>query len=132
MTENTTPAAIALKKDVGAAVEGQDSPNGTENVRSLVVRQLAQAEISRRTGVLADALTKRDALAKTLAKIKPTFLASTCQDTGKETFHYTKKEIEERNKGGAKLDKLDKAIDAAITTPNGENYGKLKEVAAKS
>lgn len=126
------PAAINLRNDVKAAVEAQDTNGGENNVRSLVVDRLRQAEITRRTDLLADALTKREAIDKDLRKIKPSRLASVDQETGKESFEYTKGEIENRKKLTSKLEKLDVAINAVIETPSGETYGKLKEVAAKS
>ena len=126
------PAAVTLQKDVKLRVEETDAPGGENSARERVIKKLAEDEVARRTSVLSDALSKRQGLDKNLKQIKPTFVQSVCQETGKETKVFTKAELDQRKKLSDKLKKLDKAINAVIETPSGENYGKLKDVAAKS
>ena len=54
------------------------------------------------------------------------------QETGKESFAFSKKDVEERKKLSEKLAKLDKAIDAAIAEPSPESYSKLAQAVEKA
>ena len=132
MTESTQPGAIALKTSVKEAVADLDKPNAAGNVRSIIVTGLRDSEIVRRTGVLTKSLGVRDDLAKKRNAIKATRLVGVDQDTGKETFNFGKKEIEERKKLTEKLTKLDKAINNVLELPSGETYGALAQVTEKS
>ena len=132
MTEITQPGAIALKNSVKEAVESVDTPNSDGNVRSIIVGNLRDSEIVRRTGVLTKALGVRDDIAKKLKAIKATNCTSVDQETGKETFSFVKKEIEERKQLTSKLAKLDGAINDTLNDPTPQNYSTLAQVTEKS
>ena len=132
MSDTTLPSAIALKNSVKEAVAKADSTDTDGNVRSLIVKDFRDKEIVRRTGVLTKALNLRDDIAKKRNGIKATRLLDVDQDTGKESFGFVKKEIEDRKKLGEKLAKLDKAIDAVIAAPSAESYSKLTQATDKA
>ena len=125
------PAAVQLQNDVKEQVKATDTPGISICVRKRVVNQLAEAEIVRRTQVLTDALTKRSVLARELKKFKPTLSQGVDEETGKESFKFTKSDFDGRKKATEKLAKLDAAIGKVIEEPTADAYGKLKDIASK-
>jgi hypothetical protein len=131
MSETNIPSAIALKNSVKDAVADADKAGAPGNVRSKIVVTLRDREVTRRIGVLTAALSARDAVEKALKSVKPSRLIAVNEDTGKETFAFSSKEVKERNQHSQKLAKLDAAIDAAISTPTAETYATLQQVTEK-
>ncbi len=126
------PAAIVLANDVKAAVKATDTPGADGNVRSIVIADLASAEVKRRTSLLADALIKRKGLDDARKKITPTIPLGYDPETKKDKFAFDKKSHDALEKADQKLAKLDAAIGKVIEDPSTESYNKLKEVCAKS
>jgi hypothetical protein len=126
------PAAIALANDVKAAVKATDAPGADTNVRSIVIADLAGAEVRRRTGILTDSLVKRKALDDARKKIQPTIALGYDPETKKDQFAFDKQGHDALEKANQKLTKLDAALGKVIEEPSAESYNKLKEVSAKS
>jgi len=128
-TSKKLPGAIALKNSVKEALVGVDKAG---EVRSRIVADFAEKIVVKRIVSLTKALSARDDIDKKHKAIKASRLVGVDQETGKESFAFAKKEIEERKKLGEKLAKLDKAIDAAIAEPSPESYSKLAQAVDKA
>jgi len=127
--EKKLPGAIALKNSVKEALVAVDKAG---EVRARIVSDFADKIVKKRVANLTVALTSRDDIAKRHKAVKATHLAGVDQETGKESFVFSKKDVEERKKLGEKLAKLDKAIDAAIAEPSPESYSKLAQAVDKA
>lgn len=125
-------AAVVLRKEVAAAVAEQSK---TE-VRSRVVAQLVEAEIQKRAAALALALSKRQEAAKELDKIRPDIeldkirpdIAHYDENGTLAVTAFSKAVFEQKKQAKAKLEKIDKAIDAAI---NNADYQALDKIGGK-
>lgn len=117
---NQMPCAVALRKDVKAAVEELQTRG---EVRQRVKNQLVEAELVKRTEMLAKALATREELAKEANRIKPDQV--TYNENGeKQAELYTKKQADTLKKAREKLDKCDKAIDKCM---NNADYDALQK-----
>jgi transcription termination factor NusB len=123
--ENETQApkpSVAVKSDVAALLA-----NSGGTVREIVVKQLAQAEINKRTESVMKVLTKIDDKHNELKKLQRqgavSFNASG-QPIGEPSF--TKDQVEQIKKANEHIEKLQKALDTAFTT---SDFSKLHEVA---
>lgn len=116
-------AAVVLRKEVAAAVAEQSK---TE-VRSRVVAQLVEAEIQKRAAALALALSKRQEAAKELDKIRPD-IAHYDENGTLAVTAFSKAVFEQKKQAKTKLEKIDKAIDAAI---NNADYQALDKIGGK-
>ena len=115
-----SPAAVVLRKEVNAVV----AEKSKTEVRQRVVDTLVEAELSRRANALAGALTKRADAAKELSKIEPDQVAFG-EDGKKLSATYSSKAALARKQAKEKLDKIDRAIDAAI---NNADYQSLEKI----
>lgn len=128
-TSKKLPGAVALKNSVKEALVVIDKAG---DVRARIVSDFADKIVVKRIASLTKALATRDDIDKKHKAVKPTHLVGVDQETGKESFAFSKKDIEERKKLGEKLAKLDKAIDAAIAEPSPESYSKLTQAVDKA
>jgi hypothetical protein len=117
---NQIPAAVALRKDVKAAVEELQKRG---EVRGRVKNQLVETELNRRVEMLAKALTTREDLAKEFNKIKPDQI-SYDENGEKKSEFYSKQQADARKKALEKLNKCDKAINKCI---NDADYDALQK-----
>lgn len=121
MAETNLPAAVQLRADVKTSVAEQQN-NG--EVRKRVIAQLAEAEIVKRTDLLAKAIAKREEQSKTIDKIRPDMVSYS--DTGTVVAeHYSKAKADELKKARELLGKIDKAIDKAVNTADYEEVRKV-------
>jgi len=117
------PEAITLQSDIKESIKGKEE-NG--EIRARVVNALVEEEVGIRADLLTKALAKRKAQAKELDKIKPdhcTFNA----DGSPANQHWTKAKLVEKQKAEKSLNKIDKAINAAINTADYEGVKKIAQ-----
>lgn len=124
MSDSPLPAAVALQQDVKRHLSDHGS-----TIRERVVAQLAEEEISRRVGLLREAVDTRSSFNRELNKLKPDVI--TYDDNGEEERRWTKKARDERDKLLDKLGKIDARINAVIEQPNASNYDQLSKTLQK-
>lgn len=116
------PEAIKLQDDIKESIKGAQEGG---KIRARVVGALVEEEVGIRADLLTKALAKRKAQAKELDKIRPdhcTFNA----DGSPANQHWSKEKLKERDKALKALNKIDKAINAAI---NNADYEGVKKIA---
>jgi len=116
-----TPIAVALRSEVKDRVKDA-STNGT--IREMVVDSLTEVEVNRRAKLLESALDKRDQLYKELNGIKPDQVQCDANGAVANEF-WTKGQAKKRQQATEKLNKLDKAIDKAVTDADYDNLKKV-------
>lgn len=118
----TNPEAIKLQNDVQESIKGKQE--GGE-IRQRVVDALVEDEVGIRADLLTQALAKRKAQARELEKIKPDHCTFN-EDGSPAQQQWSKTKLGERAKAMKTLDKLDKAINAAV---NNADYEGIKKSA---
>lgn len=116
------PAAVELQIDVKEIVKTKQESN---IIRKRVIEALVEEEIANRADLLTKALAKRKAQNSELSKIKPD-LCSFNVDGSPANYHWSKAKLGERDKALKALNKIDKAINAAI---NNADYEGVKKIA---
>lgn len=118
MPPNTT-TTVDLLSQVSDAVK-----DSSELVRKRLVDALVDRELTSRVDLLDKALTKLKDAKKEVDKLRPD--VETFDETGaKVTSHYSKAKLEERKKAVEAKEKLEKAVEQALS---GESFDKLKEL----
>lgn len=118
------PGAVQLKNEVKARVQAAEEGEAT-SARARVVQALADDVLKKRTTILSNALSKRNEMARELAKVKPDNVFY--DEDGNEKKSFSKAAFEGRKKKTEQLGKLDKLIDAVLADPTSENYDKLEK-----
>ena len=119
-----TPIAVELRKEVKAKVEQAHQNN---EIRERVVNHLTEVEVDRRATLLQSALDKRDELYKELNKVKPDQVQCNADGQVVNEF-FTKAQSKKRKDATDKLNKIDKAINKAVTEAD---YEGLKQTLEK-
>ena len=129
----TVPALVELRNDVKDEINTLSAGGG--EVRSRLVKQLAEQEISKRVTSLTNALTKREELQKEFDKINRPDIQSYGAgkdgrvDSKKPTNEsYSQKRAQEISKLRDQLDKIDTAVAEAFDSksPNFDKLNNLK------
>ena len=120
-TPAPVPAYVALRSDVKTRID-----SCSDQVRQRVVEQLAEAEIQRRTILLATVLDKRKEAERAVYKIKPD-LVSYNEAGAVTSTSYSKAKVDELKKAKELLAKIDKAIEKAINEADYEELAKVKD-----
>lgn len=115
--ESALPAALQIAGEVKESVEAY------KGVRDDVVKKLVTAEIENRVQKLTDALSARKTLFVELKKAEKPDVQTFNADGSVATSGYSKEKLEQIKKAKEKLDKQDKAIEAAL----GGDFSKLQE-----
>ena len=126
--ETEVPIAVEIREKSKEALAGSG-----DEIKQRIIDQLVEDEKSRRTGVLSDAFTAREALARELSKLanKPDQVLHPMG--GGETVKFQSDETVKTIKSKQeKLDNLDQAIENAMTTGTGESYDKLAKATNKA
>lgn len=113
------PATISIKTEAKEQIKAKNA-----TIRETVIERLVEAELDNRATILAKAIEDREKKDRDLKKIKPdnvVYDAATSEK--KET--YTAAKFEERKKAQEAINKLDKAIDAALAVD--PNWDELKK-----
>lgn len=116
------PEAIKLQDDIKESIKGEQEGG---KIRARVVGALVEEEVGIRADLLTKALAKRKAQAKELDKIRPDHCTFNV-DGSPANQHWSKEKLKERDKALKALNKIDKAINAAI---NNADYEGVKKIA---
>jgi len=116
------PEAVQLDIDIR---DGVKSRQDSGVIRKRVVEALVEEEVTTRADLLTKALAKRKAQQKELDKIKPDHCTFN-EDGSPAQQHWSKAKLGERAKAAKALNKIDKAINAAV---NNADYEGVKKIA---
>jgi len=116
-----------MSKGVLELVKARLASSGGELAKR-VENVLFDKEMVNRQGILLDAVTKAEILAKAVSKIKPDMVQYT-EDGKVASCTYSKVKLDERKRIVEGLDKLNKAIDK-IVVDNGGDFEGLKKLAS--
>lgn len=117
-------AVVSLLSEVS---EGIASSN--ETVIGRVRDMLVEKEVATRVDTLDKAIQKRRQLAKELAKVNRPDNVQYDSDGNEVSGTYSKDRLQARKKAREALEKLEKAIEAAMTSGDGSAWGKLRDLA---
>lgn len=101
-----------------------------ENIADTVVNKLAEVEISKRVDILTEAIKKQEGVEKDFNKVDGKNDVTTYVD-GKEVTAMSKGRFDEIKKAKENVEKLNNAIDEALTKNTTEAYTKLYETLKK-
>jgi len=104
--------------------------NSNETVANTVIDKLAEIEISRRVEILTRAIQKQEPLNKEFKKIEGKDDITTYVG-GAEVKAMSKERYEAIQKAKENVEKLQKAIDVALTENTADSYNKLDEILKK-
>jgi hypothetical protein len=111
-------------QSINVAVAEQIKAIGTSKAVEVVINQLAQKEIDKRSTALAAAIALADTVKKDIAKAsKPDVVTVTTEGVTSESFSATA--YEARKKLIERLEKIEKTVVAAI---EGNDWGKLYDL----
>lgn len=100
------------------------------NIADTVVNKLAEVEITRRVDILTNAIKKQEPLEKELKKIDGKDDVTTYVN-GAEVKAMSKQRFDEIKKAKENVEKLNAAINTALTDNTTEAYNKLDETLKK-
>lgn len=118
------PEAIKLQDDIKESIKGKQE-NG--EIRTRVVDALVEEEVVIRADLLTKALAKRKAQQKELDKIKPDHCTFNEDGSPFSTSSWSKAKLGERAKALKSLNKIDKAINAAVNNADYEGVKKFAQ-----
>ena len=122
-TETVTPLATSIQS-INVAVAEQIKAIGTPRAVAVVIEQLAQKEIDKRSTALAAAIALSDTVKKDIAKAsKPDVVTITSEGITSESFSAAA--YEARKKLIERLEKIEKTVVAAIES---NDWGKLYDL----
>jgi len=126
--ENKVPIAVEIRQKSKEALERTG-----DEIKQRIIDQLVEDEKTRRTGILSDAFTAREALARDLNKLrnKPDQVLHPI-DGGEAVKYHNDDTIKTVKSKQEKLDNLDQSIENAMTNGTGESYEKLTKATNKA
>ena len=100
-----------------------------EPVREKVVKAMADEEIEARAVALRKVLVRRSELQRDLKKVDKPDIETFNADRSPARQEYSKAKLDEIHKAKEALDKVEKALDLALTK---NDFSKVKEIAGKA
>lgn len=117
-----------MEKTIQEAVAEKITKSG-ENVANIVIKKLAEIEISKRVDIITKAIQKQELLEKDLKKINKNDVVTYIDEIATEVM--SKNRFEEIKKAKEKIEKITKSIDYALTQNSFDAYNKLTETLKK-
>lgn len=117
------PEAIKLQNDIKESIKGKQEKG---EIRTRVVDALVEEEVTVRADLLTKVLAKRKAQQKELDKIKPDHCTFHGDGTAADLL-WSKAKLKEKQEAEKKLNKIDKAINAAINDADYEGVKKFAQ-----
>jgi hypothetical protein len=121
--EKTKRASIDILSEVAEKI-GQSTPQ----VRERVIDSLVEREVAARTDILDKALAKRTELDREIRKLQKPDVEQFDHEGKVMSASFSKARVDELKKAREGLEKLEKAIDKAITD---NDFSKVKEIVGK-
>lgn len=118
--EKQLPAAVSVLSSISERLK-----DSGDAVRDKVIEGRVQAEISKRAGALEKALDARSTADKELKKLEKFDVKIHSKDGGVAHEGFSPERMKQIEQARGKLNKIDKAIEAALTN---NEWGKLNEI----
>ena len=111
-------------KTINEAIADQIAGSSTV-VREIVIRTMVDAEVNRRTNMLVEAIQKAEQQRRELRKFKPDQISYT-ENGEVASATWSKEVLEDKKKATEKLEKLERAIEKALTAGEFNDLSNLK------